>query len=66
MDRKDIRNVIGLVFIFLGLVLFLTKFQYLYGSTLDWQTQHWAFAEYFRNLFYETFNLVPSFAFNIG
>lgn len=65
-DKVDKRNIILLVLILIALVLIFTRFKFLYGSTLDWPTQHWSFAEYFRNLFYDTFNLFPSFAFNIG
>ena len=38
----------------------------LFGSTIDWNTQHIVFPDYFRNLFYETHNLLPNLAFNIG
>ena len=38
----------------------------LFGSTIDWNTQHIVFPEYFRNLFYETHNFLPNLAFNIG
>ncbi len=64
--KKDLINKIILVLFFLGVVLFLTRFKFLYGSELDWETQHWTFAEYFRRLFYKTYDLFPSFAFNIG
>lgn len=64
--KKDIRNLIILLSIFLVIVLIIIRFKYMYGSKLDWQTQHFSFAEYFRNLFYENFNFFPSFAFNIG
>lgn len=65
-EKTDTRNIILLILILVGLVLIFTNFKFLYGSTLDWPTQHWSFAEYFRNLFYDTFNLFPSFAFNVG
>lgn len=38
----------------------------LYGSMLDWFNQHRAFPEYFRQLFYQTGNLFPDFAWEIG
>ncbi len=65
-NNKDRINILILISLFLIMVLFLTKFKFLYGSVLDWETQHWTFAEYFRILFYKTHNLFPSFAFNIG
>ncbi len=65
-NKVDIINKIILIIFFLMVVFILTRFKFLYGSELDWETQHWTFAEYFRSLFYKTFNLFPSFAFNLG
>lgn len=53
--------VFTLIIIFLGM-----KNGYLFGSNTDWFNQHTVFPEYFRNLFYETGNLIPNFAFNLG
>jgi Predicted membrane protein len=36
------------------------------GSKVDWMSQHTVFPDYFRKLFYETGNLFPNFAANIG
>ena len=55
-----------LVLIYLAIVLIITRFKFAYGSTTDWNNQHYVFAEYFRNLFYETKNFFPSFAPQIG
>ncbi len=66
LNKKDIINILLLIIFFIGIVFYLTKFKYLYGSTIDWETQHWSFAEYFRMLFYKNHQLFPSFAFNIG
>jgi len=49
-----------------ALILLITRGQYIYGSNLDWISQHYAFPEYFRTLFYETKNILPNFAFNLG
>ena len=65
-SKKDYRNIIILIITFILLVLLITRFNYIYGSNLDWKTQHFNFPEYFRTLFYKNFNLFPSFAFNIG
>lgn len=59
-------NYIILSIIYFFMVLVLTRFKYAYGSTLDWSGQHYVFPDYFRKLFYETGNLFPSFAPNIG
>ena len=37
-----------------------------FGSRVDWIKQHFTFAEYFRMQFYETGELFPEFAKNIG
>jgi len=64
--NKDYINILILVLIFL-LILFSTiRFTYVNGSEVDWISQHTIFPEYFRTLFYDTKDLFPSFAFNIG
>lgn len=58
---------IGILLIFYALMVFLLiGFQYAYGSKTDWMSQHYAIPDYFRKLFYETGDLFPSFAPNIG
>ena len=37
-----------------------------YGSNTDWVSQHYPIPEYFRKLFYDTHQLFPSYAANIG
>lgn len=39
---------------------------YLAGSKVDWLSQHSVFPEYFRQRFYETGNLFPDFAMELG
>ena len=38
----------------------------IFGSSVDWLSQHSVFPEYFRQQFYDTGNLFPEFAANIG
>lgn len=65
--RKEDLICIGiLTIIYLIIVLVITRFEFAYGSLMDWESQHYAFPEYFRNLFYDTKNFFPSFAPNIG
>lgn len=64
--RKDLINLLILVGIFFIFYFILTRFNYYYGSTKDWGQQHYLIPEYFRNLFYETYDLFPDFAFNLG
>ncbi len=37
-----------------------------FGSKIDWASQHTVFPKYFRNLFYETGNLFPNFSLSLG
>lgn len=48
------------------LVLCITKFEFIYGSNVDFIRQHAVFPDYFRNLFYETGDLFPNFALHLG
>lgn len=66
LTKKDLIYIWLITLIFLGLIYLLTKTTYLYGSVLDWYAQHISIPEYFRTLFYDTHDLLPDFAFNIG
>lgn len=66
-NKKDFINIVLIVIFVLLYVIFTTNFfEYLYGSTVDWDCQHWAIPDYFRKLFYSTGDLIPNFAFNLG
>lgn len=64
--RYDARNIAILFLILTVFLIALTRFKYYFGSTTDWVNQHWILPNYFRTLFYDTHELFPSFAFNIG
>lgn len=64
--KQDYINILILCLMYLFIIFLITHGKFMYGSKTDWDVQHWAFPEYFRNLFYETKNLIPSFAPNIG
>ena len=50
-----------------GLIFyFIIRNHCLFASTTDWFKQHVTFANYFRNLFYETGNLFPNFSPHLG
>ena len=66
IDNKDVINVLILILLFLLIVFSIIGFNYVNGSTVDWDSQHWIFPEYFRTLFYKTKDMFPSFAFNLG
>ena len=64
--KKDIIYISILVLSFIVLSLYTIKGTYLFGSSIDWYSQHIAIPEYFRTLFYNTKDLLPDFALNIG
>ena len=65
--KKDIINIIIIISFILLYVLITTHFfNFTYGSTTDWDCQHWNIPEYFRNLFYNSNKLLFDFAPNIG
>lgn len=70
MKRKDIVYAIGLALLVLGitgaLYYLLSTRNTVYGSQLDWLGQHVAFAEYIRDNFYETHQLIPDFSMHLG
>lgn len=64
---KTTKIHMGLLILFsLLLVLLITRFEYVFGSNVDWMKQHIVFPDYFRNLFYETGNLFPNLAQQLG
>ncbi len=64
--KQDYINILILCLMYAFIIILITHGKFMYGSKTDWDIQHWAFPEYFRNLFYETKNLIPNFATNIG
>lgn len=64
--KEDYINILILCLMYLFIVVLITHGKFMYGSKIDWDVQHWAFPEYFRNLFYDSKSLIPSFAPNIG
>ena len=65
--KKDIINIIIIVSLILIYVLLTTNFfHYSYGSTTDWDCQHWTIPDYFRKQFYETGTIFNNFAPNLG
>ena len=65
-DHKDYINVFILIVLFSIILFSIVGFDKINGSVIDWSSQHWAIPEYFRNLFYKTKDIFPSFAFNLG
>ena len=66
INKKDKINLVVITVIFIGIIVFILRNNTLYGSILDWNTQHSVIPEYFRSLFYKTLNIFPDFALNLG
>lgn len=66
LDKKDKFNLFWIIIIYLGIALTITHGEYIFGSRIDWGYQHFSLPHYFRMLFYETGDLFPDFALNIG
>ena len=66
LNKKDYLYLTILTLFILLIVFIITRGEYIYGSVTDWKDQHFLFAEYFRNLFYQTGDLIPELALNIG
>lgn len=64
--KKDIICILFLILLIIGYVIVTIGSKYVYGSTVDWDSQHWIIPEYFRNLFYETGKIIPTFAPHVG
>lgn len=64
-EKKDLINLIVISVLFLS-IIFITKGNSMYSSVTDNITQHLVIPEYFRTLFYDTFDLFPDFALNLG
>ena len=66
LEKKDYL-LIGTLFIpMVTLIIYLYCKGYIFGSNIDWANQHIVLPEYFRNLFYSSGKIIPSFAFNLG
>ena len=64
--KNDILMTLLYSAIYIIIALVLTHGNFLFASTTDFEMQHYIFPEYFRNLFYDTKDLLPDFALNIG
>lgn len=64
---KDLGCNILFVITYLIIILILMQNgKFILGSTTDFAMQHYIIPDYFRSLFYDTFDLFPDFAFNLG
>lgn len=65
LKEFDKNYLVIIVFCLVALYLVIPE-NYIFGSKVDWVSQHIVFPDYFRKLFYRTGNLFPNFAMSIG
>ena len=66
-SKCDYFNILIIIASFFVIFIFLILYKNpSYASTIDYSYQHYMIPEYFRTLFYETKELFPSYAFNLG
>lgn len=67
LNNKDIYALGGIILSSaIIMIAFIIYRGSVYGSAMDWVSQHYPMPEYFRTLFYDTHKLFPSYAANIG
>ena len=64
--EKEWIQRLALIIIPIIIVSILMFFFEVYGSKIDWVSQHIAFPDYFRKIFYETGQIFPEFSMNLG
>ena len=65
-NKIDYRNMGILLLIIVVFVLVLLLTGRIFGSKVDWASQHIVFPEYFRMFFYKTQKIIPTLSFNLG
>ncbi len=66
INKKDIKVIAGYAIFLLVLFLSLTINNKLFGSTMDYESQHQVFPDLFRQMFYQTFDFLPDYMMNVG
>ncbi len=64
--KRDILINIFFILTFTIIYLILTKDGHLFASNVDFKYQHYLIPEYLRTMFYNTHDLLPDFALNLG
>jgi len=64
--KKNLIVLLIYTIFFLCIYFLLTRNNFIYGSTTDFQGQHYFIPEYFRTLFYKTHEILPDFGLNLG
>ena len=65
-NKENIIALFSYIVTFLIILLIITHKTNSFASTTDFDSQHFLIPEYFRNLFYQTHDLLPDFAMNLS
>lgn len=65
-NKKIDKNYIFIILFCLFIIFAVIPKHVIFGSKVDWISQHIVFPDYFRSLFYKTGNIFPNFALAIG
>ncbi len=66
LNKKDLLSLLLITSMITVLVFVVYSNGYLFGSTLDFDKQHFLFPEYLREQFYDTKDFFPDFMLNLG
>lgn len=66
LKKESIVAFFTYTLIFTIIYIILTNTEYFFGSNIDFKMQHYIIPEYFRTLFYKTYDLLPDFALNLS
>ncbi|MDD4706552.1 MAG: YfhO family protein, partial [Bacilli bacterium] len=66
INKIDYIYISLLILFITGFILYLRYKGFLFGSNMDWISQHVTIPEYFRLLFYESKEFIPQFSINLG
>ena len=64
--KKDFLAILFYIITYILIYTCITKNNYIFASKIDFSIQHYVIPEYFRNLFYQTKDIFPDFAPNLG
>ena len=64
--KENIFVLLSYIITFVLIYMVVTRGEYIFGSKIDFESQHFLIPNYFRELFYSTHHLFPDFAFNLS
>lgn len=65
-DRTAVAVIISIFVVLVSVTMIIMHKGIVWGSNTDWKSQHFPIPEYFRMRFYETHDIFPDFALQLG